>query len=107
MKIISFQGAGESLSGQAVEYSEVLRVQAMSAGMYHLPRRAVDPQEPHGEDEVYYVLSGRGRIRAGNETARVGPGDLIYIPALEPHQFVEIEQALTLLVVFAPAESGG
>jgi len=107
MKFFSFHGAAETLSGQAVEYREVLRVPAMSAGMYHLPRRAVDPQAPHQEDEVYYVLSGSGKIRAGEETASVGPGDLIYIPAHEPHSFIEIEQALTLLVVFAPAESGG
>ncbi|HUF38376.1 MAG TPA: cupin domain-containing protein [Anaerolineales bacterium] len=107
MKIISIHNAAESMTGTSVEFSEVLRFPAMSAGVYHLPRRADDPQDPHMDDEVYYVLSGRGKLESGGETAEIGPGDLIHVPAHEPHKFVEIEQALTLLVVFAPAERGG
>lgn len=107
MKIVSLQTAAESLGGNRVEYGEVLRVPAMSAGVYHLPRRAEDPQDPHTEDEIYYVLSGRAKIESGGARGEVGPGDLIYVPAHEPHRFIEIEQALTLLVVFAPEEHGG
>lgn len=40
---------------------EFQRVPAMSAGLYELPAGA-DPQNPHTEDELYYVISGRGQI---------------------------------------------
>jgi len=31
--------------------------------------------------EVYYILEGRGLMHVGEETAEVGPGDAVYIPA--------------------------
>lgn len=43
-------------------YHEFLRVPDLSAGLYILPAGSVDPQQPHTEDEVYYVISGRGQI---------------------------------------------
>ena len=33
------------------------------------------------EDEVFYVLSGRGLLRYGEETREIGPGDCISCPA--------------------------
>lgn len=41
-------------------YLEFLRVPAMSAGLYELETGASDPQTPHAEDEIYYVIAGRG-----------------------------------------------
>jgi hypothetical protein len=42
------------------DYLEFLKVPALSAGLYMLAAGAVDRQEPHTEDEIYYVISGRG-----------------------------------------------
>jgi len=53
-------------------YLEFLRVPAMSAGLYRLPVGALDRQQPHYEDEVYYILKGRGMIQVGDESQ---PGD--------------------------------
>ena len=44
-------------------WMEFLRVPALSMGLYVLKAGAEDTQEPHTEDEVYYVVSGRGSIR--------------------------------------------
>lgn len=33
------------------------------------------------EDEIFYVLSGRGRLRYGDATRPIGPGDCISCPA--------------------------
>src|SRR6266850_4571637 len=41
-------------------YLEFLRVPSMSAGIYFLPADGTDPQRPHTEDEVYYIIKGRG-----------------------------------------------
>ena len=40
-------------------YLEFLKVSDLSMGLYVLPAGGRDPQSPHTEDEVYYVVSGR------------------------------------------------
>ena len=45
-------------------YLEFLKVPDLSMGLYILPAGGTDPQSPHTEDEVYYVLSGRAMLRA-------------------------------------------
>ncbi len=83
---------------------EFLRVPSLSAGLYVLPAEGVDPQQPHSEDEVYYVASGRGRILVGTEDRDVGPGAVVYVPAGVEHRFHTIAEELTIVVFFAPAE---
>jgi mannose-6-phosphate isomerase-like protein (cupin superfamily) len=85
-------------------YAEFLRVPAMSAGVYVLASGATDLQTPHLEDEVYYVVRGRGKFRRGTEELSANPGDVLFVPAHEAHHFHSIEEELVLLVVFAPAE---
>lgn len=85
-------------------YSEFLRVPTMSVGTYVLAAGATDRQTPHTEDEVYYVVRGRGRFQNGDGDHPVGPGDVLFVPARRPHRFHSIAEELLLLVVFAPAE---
>ncbi len=87
-------------------YLEFLRVPAMSAGVYVLPAGTVDPQKPHKEDEIYYVISGKAKMRIGAEERLVGEGNVIFVEAGREHHFFDIQQELVILVVFAPAESG-
>lgn len=89
----------------SVRYHEFIRKASLSAGLYALPAGARDPQQPHGEDELYYVLSGRGAIQVGDEDAPVEPGAIIFVAAGVVHRFHSIREDLTLLVFFAPAES--
>jgi mannose-6-phosphate isomerase-like protein (cupin superfamily) len=86
-------------------YREFLRVPAMSAGLYVLPAGATDRQQPHREDEVYYVVRGRARFRAGSEDREVCPGSVIFVAAEVDHRFYDIAEELAVLVVFAPAET--
>ena len=85
-------------------YREFLRVPALSCGIYTLPAGAKDLQGPHDEDEVYYVISGRATIRVGNEDRPVQAGSVVFVGADVPHRFHDIEEELTILVVFGPAE---
>ena len=86
-------------------YREFLRVPAMSAGLYVLTAGSADPQQPHHEDEMYYVVRGQARFKAGEEDREVGAGSLIYVAAEVEHRFYEITEELAVLVFFAPAES--
>ena len=85
-------------------YLEFLREHSMSIGLYVLPAGGVDGQQPHTEDEVYYVVSGRGRFTAAGEDIAVQTGSILFVPAHEEHRFHSIEEDLRILVVFAPAE---
>ena len=85
-------------------YHEFLRVPDPSAGLYILEAGAADPQSPHTEDELYYVVAGRAHVTVGDETRPVVQGSLIFVGAAVPHRFHDIEERLELLVVFGPAE---
>lgn len=85
-------------------YLEFLRVSSLSVGLYVLPAGAVDPQQPHTEDEVYYVIGGRGFIQVGAESRAVEAGTIVFVNAGVEHRFHSITEDLTLLVFFAPAE---
>lgn len=60
----------------------------------------VDPQQPHDRDEVYVVVRGQGTFLHGEHRARVGPGDLLFVPAFLEHRFVEFTPDLTVWVLF-------
>ena len=85
-------------------YLEFLRIPALSVGLYVLPAGGVDRQQPHAEDEVYYVIQGRGTIRVGSEDRPVQPGTVVLAEAGVEHRFHTIVEDLTILVFFAPAQ---
>ena len=54
-------------------------------------------------DKLYFVLSGTGRVRVGDEERDVGPGDLVCAPAGDDHAVHNPGSGrLMLLVVMAP-----
>jgi mannose-6-phosphate isomerase-like protein (cupin superfamily) len=91
--------------GAGKAYLEFLRVPAMSAGVYVLPRGGDDLQKPHHEDEFYYVIRGKARMTTGQNTRAVCAGSIIFVPKSVEHRFHDIEEELAVLVVFAPAET--
>jgi mannose-6-phosphate isomerase-like protein (cupin superfamily) len=82
----------------------VLRSTLLSVGVYVLPAGGVDGQKPHEEDEVYFAVRGRAKFRVGSDDHPVGPGTLLFVPALQHHHFHEIEEELVLVVFWAPPE---
>ena len=72
-------------SGQA--WREFLRAGSLSLGVYHLKAGQEDRQSPHSEDEVYYIVAGRARLRSGDEVCAVMPGTVLYVGRHESHRF--------------------
>ncbi len=87
-------------------YDEVLRVDALSFGLYRLPAGSVDGQSPHREDEVYVVLVGAATVEVDGVRSPVTAGSVLYVQAGAPHRFLDVTDDLDLAVVFAPPESG-
>jgi mannose-6-phosphate isomerase-like protein (cupin superfamily) len=85
-------------------YLEFLKVPDLSMGLYVLPAGRTDPQSPHTEDEVYYVVRGRAKILVAEENRAVQAGSIVYVAKNVAHRFHSIEEELTVIVFFAPAE---
>lgn len=83
-------------------YVDFLASDKLSVGLAVWPKGKPDRQRPHGEDEVYYVISGRGMIRVADEERAVKEGSLVFVAAEVPHHFHDIEEDLRVLVFWAP-----
>lgn len=83
-------------------YVDFLASELLSVGLAVWPAGSTDRQRPHEEDEVYYVISGRGVIRVGGEDRPVKPGSLVFVAAHVEHRFHDITDDLRVLVFWAP-----
>ena len=69
-----------------------------------LPGASTRPHYHAATEEIYYVLSGQGRMRIGNEERLVGPGDAIAIPPGSVHTISNVgSETLKFLCCCAPA----
>lgn len=85
-------------------YLEFLNHPSLSVGLYRLPAGGQDPQSPHSEDEIYYIIDGEAQITVDGEDQPVHPGSVIFVAAQVEHRFHSITRDLDILVFFAPAE---
>lgn len=104
-QITSIEAVDQQRKTKSKLYQEFLRVPTMSAGLYVLPAGAIDVQRPHHEDEMYYVVRGRGHFRAGDQDEQVAAGSVLFVAAEVEHRFHDITEELAMLVFFAPSES--
>lgn len=94
--ILAGQQAGEDA------YVQFINRGSMSLGLYVLPAGSEDTQTPHLEDEIYYVVSGRGDILVDGERRAVQAGSIVFVARQVDHRFVDITEELAILVFFAP-----
>jgi len=92
------------LSAEGCAWRELLRVDSLSLGVYRLRPGQEDLQQPHTEDEVYYVVSGRAGFEVDGHRQEVGPGTVLFVEKRAPHRFVDVNEELVLIVFFAPPE---
>ncbi|MFD1811654.1 cupin domain-containing protein [Rhodococcus gannanensis] len=95
---------------------EELRHETMGGYLELFSRFRLEPGtqlEPHSHDsdEVYYLLSGCAEMRVGDETAQLGPGDLVRIPPNAIHSIRPIGdtpiEALAVGFSYMPADRVG
>lgn len=101
IEMFSISDLTEKMTGSPVEYLEFLKVPRLSCGVYHLAKGEADPQQPHEEDEIYYVTAGRATFRTESAEEIVSPGSVLYVAAKVEHRFVDVTEDLSLLVFFA------
>lgn len=83
-------------------YVDFLASDKLSVGLAVWRAGSTDRQQPHREEEVYYVISGRGKIRVAGEDRPVQAGSLVFVAASVEHRFHDIQEDLRVLVFWAP-----
>jgi mannose-6-phosphate isomerase-like protein (cupin superfamily) len=87
------------------DFAEFFRAPAgtLSLTIARWPAGSVDEQQPHTEDEVYFVAAGRGTLTIGDELVEVMPGSVAFVAAGVEHRFGAISEDLEVLVFWSPA----
>ena len=98
LRPFDIEGARERL-GASGGYEIVNESPGLEIGVYVLVAPEPDRQQPHEDDEVYYVLEGRGTLDVEGETVELQEGHAVFVPAHAEHRFSAYE-LLSLLVVF-------
>lgn len=80
-------------------YEVVHASPGLEIGVYVLVAPEPDRQQPHGDDEVYIVLEGRGVLEVEGERIELREGHAVFVPAGAEHRFVGYEE-LSVLVIF-------
>jgi mannose-6-phosphate isomerase-like protein (cupin superfamily) len=59
--------------------------------------------EPHVDpmEEIYFIMSGQGKMHVDDESREVAPGDAIWIPAGSSHALVNTGQSQLFILVVA------
>lgn len=93
------------LRQDAHDFGEVFRSPSgtLSLTVARWPAGSVDEQQPHTEDEVYYVAAGRAVLDVAGELQQVRPGSVAFVAAGVPHRFTQISEDLETLVFWSPA----
>jgi mannose-6-phosphate isomerase-like protein (cupin superfamily) len=102
-QVFSLDKLTGSLRGTEPEFVEFLRSPALTGAVYRLPAGSRDMQAPHLEDEIYFVVSGHAWLQIGADKREIGPGHILYVRATAEHSFFNIDEDLTLVVIFGPA----
>jgi mannose-6-phosphate isomerase-like protein (cupin superfamily) len=102
VQLFEFDEVARRRADAGKDYLQFINEETLSLGLYVLAAGTEDTQLPHAEDEIYYVVSGRGAVDVAGERRPVGPGSIVFVAREVPHRFVDIEEDLSLLVFFAP-----
>ena len=79
-------------------YGVLLQHGSMELGFYQ--PKLVDEQQPHDQDELYFVHCGSGIFVRGDERIPFQQGDALFVAAGIEHRFVDFSDDFAAWVVF-------
>lgn len=62
------------------------------------------PNHTHPWEHEVYVVAGRGTVRFSGGSRTVGPGDFVYVPPMDEHQFANAGPAPFEFLCVVPSE---
>src|SRR5215471_19038044 len=79
-------------------FSEAMRHGTMSVEVF--APRGKDNQQPHDQDELYFVIAGSAEFEVDGRKSPVRTGDALFVAAEVPHHFERMSEDFTTWVVF-------
>lgn len=79
--------------------------QNLAGGLLVLKPGEVDTQAPHESDELYYVISGNGRLRINKKDFTLSPGKIFFVKKNTNHYFFGNTKELVVLYFFGGPDS--
>jgi mannose-6-phosphate isomerase-like protein (cupin superfamily) len=71
-----------------------------------LPQRPSQQQTPHAQDELYFIIRGRGLLLHDSKREPFESGDILFVAAGTEHQFEGTSDDLALWCVFYGPQGG-
>jgi len=78
---------------------------SLTAGILMLKPGEEDTQEPHENDEVYFILSGNGFLKIKNNDYEISKDKLFFVGKDVPHYFHSNTKELQVLYFFGGSDS--
>src|SRR5579863_1198154 len=104
-RVIRLTEAQERIPGPAGERAVmVLRRGPLDVAL-SLPLRP-SQQTPHAQDEIYFIIRGRGVLNHDSKRDPFESGDILFVAAEIEHQFEDITEDLALWRVFYGPHGG-
>jgi mannose-6-phosphate isomerase-like protein (cupin superfamily) len=72
----------------------------MSGHSFHLLYHPNLKREHNNHEEIFYIINGTGKIKIGNEEARLRDGDIIYIPENTTHSIINDGEEMLKFLAF-------
>ena len=95
----------EEIPDDESAHLEVLEEDSMTVEVGRYPAGESAAKNPHTEDEIYVIISGSGTARVGDETYSIEAGDVVFVEQGTEHDFFDIEEDITALIVFAESDN--
>lgn len=101
---IALSDAAAALNGSGRLFVELFRHGSMSVELYRPEGR--DLQQPHRQDELYFIAAGTGLFRSGGDLFPFQSGDILFVPAGVEHRFESFSEDFLVWVVFYGPDGG-
>ncbi len=102
---ISLTEAAEQLSRET-EFPFVKLMQHGSMSIEYFAPKNIDTQQPHLQDEIYVIASGKSIFFCGGNYMDCITGDVFFVPAGTEHRFEHFSDDFATWVIFY-GEKGG
>jgi len=90
----------EQLRNDSNYFHTFINRQSLATGVLVLKPGEEDTQEPHGSDEVYYILKGNGFLRIKNKDYKISENKMYFVGKNIEHYFHGNTKELIVLYFF-------
>jgi quercetin dioxygenase-like cupin family protein len=106
--VVVLHGEGEVVTALGSRYRYKVVGESTNGAYSLVEETLLDDEGPplhvhEGEEEAFYVLSGRGVFAIGEDRRELGPGDFVVVPRGAPHALARVGDELRMLVIVSPA----